>query len=248
MKRVSLVVFLLFAYLCGASGAETNHYERLQSLTNWNEIGDYLRALPEDEVWVLANQMLDNQGNWQSYPSGILLALYYGDNWERRTPTIDKVLCIIQDARFLPELRGSLAASGFEISRAWEFEDRIRYFKFISDFFCKDDIPIAEKSLIAEYSYNAFKRCLSEVVLLSVPNTKKSALLNDCHTCARIMMSALSALVERNQNDGNNAALRKALEAYASTYEHDSYTESPQLTETLYEAAKIRLMLQQNRE
>lgn len=247
MKRIQLVSFMLmFVCVFGAYGAETNHYERLRTLNDWDKVEAYVRALPEEEVWVLANQVRDDQGNWQAYPSGVLLALYYGENWERKTPTLNKVLRIIQDNQFHPALRGAVAASGFEISRSWEIDDRLRYFDSVVPLLINNDIPAAEKAQMAEYSFRAFKRCLSELRLLSDTNDMKSVLLDAFHTRAQVMMKTLSSLIEMNPKEQAEGAIGKALEDYARIYEHEDFPKSLQFQEAVDEAAKSRAVLLQH--
>lgn len=247
MKRIQLFAFILMLVcVFGAFGAETNHYERLRTLADWNKVEDYVRALPEEEVWVLANQVRDDQGNWQAYPSGVLLALYYGENWERNTPTLNNVLRIVQDNQFDPALRGAVAASGFEISRSWEIDDRLRYFDSVVSLLSNNDIPAVEKAQMAEYSFRAFKRCLSELRSLSDTNDMKSALFNAFHARARGMMKALSSAIETNPKEQAEGAIAKALEDYARTYEHDDFPKSLQLQEAVDEAARSRAVLLQH--
>ncbi len=192
MKRILAIAFVAVIWVCPVHDAESNYYDRVRSLTNWSDVATYVRALSEDEVWLLANQVRDKQGNWQAYPSAVLLALYYGENWEHKTPTLAKVSRIIQDKCLNPGLRGALAASGFEIGRAWKIEDRLQYFDLVAPLLGERDIAAADKTRIAEYSYRAFTRCLSEVRALSDTNAVKAFVLNACHACARGMMKALA--------------------------------------------------------
>ena len=205
----------------------------------------YVRTLTTNEVWLMASQAFDK--GWNSYSAGAILTAYFGENWERNTPGMDAVENVIRDKKFNPQLRGALAASGFEIGRKWKQEDRLKYFDFVTSLFSEGDIPPADKARIAEYSYLAFKRCLSEARSLSDTNAVKSVLLNACHARAQGMMRALSATIEANPKEQARGTMGKVLEDYASTYEHADLPNSPQLEEAVDEAAKSRAVLQRFR-
>lgn len=248
MKKILVSVFLLVVgCTCSVYGGGRNFYDEVGSLTNWSDVTAYVRSLSTNEVWLLADQVRDKQGKWQGHAAAVLLSLYFGENWERNTPNVAEVLRLIQDRRLNPELRGALAASGFEIGRAWEIGARLQYFDSVVSLFDERDIPASEKTRMAEYSYRAFSRCLSEVRSLSDTNAMKTVLLNTCHTRAQGMMKTLSATVEENPKEQAGGAMARALEDYANIYEHADFPRSPQLQETVDEAAKARSVLQQYR-
>jgi len=228
-------------------GGGRNFYDEVGSLTNWRDVTAYVRSLSTNEVWLLADQVRDKQGKWQGHAAAVLLSLYFGENWERNTPNFAEVLRLIQDRRLNPELRGALAASGFEIGRAWKTDARLQYFDSVASLFDERDIPASEKSRMAEYSYRAFSRCLSEVRSLSDTNAMKTVLLNACHTRAYGMMKALSAAVEGNPKEHAQGAMAKTLEDYANAYDHTDFPNSPQLQEAVDEATKARSLLRQYR-
>lgn len=244
MKKIPGIAFrLFFIFVIGAWGAGTNHYERLRTLADWKKIADYVQALPEEEVWELINQVRDDQGIWQAYPSGVLLALYYGENWEHRTPTLEKVLKIIQDNHLEPALRGAVAASGFEISRTWEIADKLRYFDSVVSLLNDNDIPAAERARIAEYSFRSFKRCLNELHPMSDADGMKSVLLNTLHDRAQVMMKALASIIEKHPEEQTEGAMAKTLENYVRTYEGNDFLKSPQLQKAVDEAARSQAVL-----
>jgi hypothetical protein len=243
-SRLSAVLLLVLCH-SACAGNNKDHIGAMMSIPDETQRIAYVRALATNEVWVMASQAFDK--GWDSYSAGAILAAYFGDNWERNTPDAKEVAAVIGDRSFSPRLRGALAGSGFEISRAWKTEDKIQYFGLVTSLLGERDITATEKTRVADYSYRAFERCLSEVRSLSDTNAMKSVYLNECHTRARDMMKSLSAIVEDNPKEQVDGTMMKLLEDYASTYEHRDFPDSPKLQGAIREADKVRSLLRHYR-
>lgn len=242
-----LLIVLIFALCCSAKGeGQRDYIGEMMNITNEAHRIAYVRSLTENEVWLMASQGFDK--GWDSFAAGAILGAYFGENWERNPPSMNVVENVIRDKKFNPKLRGALAASGFEISRAWEFNDRLRYFDSVAALLRENDVPAVDKARMAEYSQFAFKRCLSETRSLSDTNVMKSVHLNACHARAQVMMKTLSSTIEGNPKEQAEGAMAKALEDYARIYEHEDFPKSPQFQGAVDEAAKSRAVLRQYRE
>lgn len=229
-QKTSVLLLLIFCYHADAEVQkdyiEKDYIAEMMKLPDETQRVEYVRSLSTNEIWILADQVRDKQGNWHSYGAGVILGFYFGENWGRITPRPDEFTRVIRDKKFNAEMRGALAASGFELGRRWKIEDRLQYFDWVVPLFDERDIPASEKTRIAEYSYRAFKRCLSEVQSLPDTNNTKPVLLDVCHTCAYSMMKVLAIMVESNQAKN---AFTKTLEDYANTYEKTDFSKTPKL-------------------
>lgn len=233
---------------CGtAHGGQRDLVGELSAIQDETQRIAYVRALTTNEVWLLANEVRDKQGHWQSYGAAVILSYYFGEDWERHTPQPADFSRVVNNTNLNPELRGSLAASGFELGRRWKIEDQLQYFDLASRLITGADIPTREKSQIAEYSYRAFARCLSEVRGLSGSNAVQSQLLDHCHSNAQAMMSVLAAVVNQAPQERTTAPMAKVLEDYVAVYERGDLPESPELHQAVNEAAKSRSVLQRVR-
>ncbi|MDY0281669.1 MAG: hypothetical protein RBR35_14045 [Salinivirgaceae bacterium] len=239
--KLSIILFLI---MCSCVEAK-DYIDTMMKIPDETQRIVYVCSLTTNEVWLMASQAFDK--GWDSVGAGAILAAHFGENWERNTPSMNTIKTILQNRKFNSKLRGALAASGFEISRLWTMEDRLKYFDLIVPLFNEDDIPDIEKIRMAEYSFLAFKRCLSEVQVLSEKNVTKTRLLNACHTCAREMIKTLATVVEKCPKEKASDVVVKTLENYAKEYKRGDFPSSPELQKTVEEAAKTDSLLRRYR-
>ena len=239
-RKLPVVIFLL---LCCHARAENqkDYIGSVMQIPDETQRMAYVRNLATNEVWLLASQAFDK--GWDSYGVGAILTIYFGDI----TLSRQMIDAVIRNKSLNPKLRGSLATAGFETGRTWKIEDSLQYFDSAQPLLNDGEITEEDKIRIAEYSYRAFSRCLSEVRALSDTNATKSVLLNACHTRAQGMMKAISATVEGNPKELSQGTMAKALEDYANAYEHTDFPNSPQLQEAVREATKAHFLLRKHR-